>query len=53
MKTITIRNLCQRPHWDAEAHGRWQKKISGGKISRSDAALAKSRADRVLAGKRK
>jgi len=43
----------KRPRWDAEAHARWQKKVSGGKISRSDAALARSRADRISTGKRK
>ena len=43
----------KRPRWDADAHARWQKKVSGGKISRSDAALAQSRADRVFTGKRK
>lgn len=44
---------ARRPRWDAEAHGRWQKKVSGGKFSRSDAALAESRADRVFTGKHK
>jgi antitoxin (DNA-binding transcriptional repressor) of toxin-antitoxin stability system len=43
----------KRPRWDADAHARWQKKVSGGTISRSDAALAQSRADRVFTGKRK
>lgn len=43
----------KRPRWNVEAHARWQRKISGGKISRSDAALAEGRADRVFAGKRK
>jgi antitoxin (DNA-binding transcriptional repressor) of toxin-antitoxin stability system len=42
-----------RPRWDVEAHARWQKKVSGGALSRSEVALAQSRADRVLAGKRK
>jgi antitoxin (DNA-binding transcriptional repressor) of toxin-antitoxin stability system len=42
----------QRPRWDREAHARWQKKVSGGKLSRSDAALAESRADRVFTGRR-
>lgn len=37
-----------RPRWDAKAHAEWQKKISGGHISRSDDALAESRADRVF-----
>jgi antitoxin (DNA-binding transcriptional repressor) of toxin-antitoxin stability system len=26
---------ARRPRWDAEAHGRWQKKVSGGKFSRT------------------
>ena len=46
-------NENKRPRWDAAAHSRWQKKVSGGKTSRSDAALAQSRADRVFTGKRK
>jgi len=46
-------NDRKRPRWDADAHARWQKKVSGGKISRSDAALAQSRADRIFTGKRK
>jgi antitoxin (DNA-binding transcriptional repressor) of toxin-antitoxin stability system len=36
----------QRPRWNAEEHARWQKKAAGGRISRSDTALADSRADR-------
>ena len=43
----------KRPRWDPEAHARWQRKVSGGKISRSDEALAQSRADRVLMRKGK
>jgi antitoxin (DNA-binding transcriptional repressor) of toxin-antitoxin stability system len=43
----------KRPRWDAEAHARWQKKVSGGKTFRSDEALARSRADRPLIRKRK
>jgi len=43
----------KRPRWDAEAHARWQKKVSGGRISRSDAALAQARAGRVFTSKRK
>jgi antitoxin (DNA-binding transcriptional repressor) of toxin-antitoxin stability system len=35
-----------RPRWDAQAHARWQKRVSRGNISRSDAALARSRAER-------
>lgn len=38
----------KRPRWDPEAHARWQRKVSGGKLSRSDAALAAGRADRVI-----
>jgi antitoxin (DNA-binding transcriptional repressor) of toxin-antitoxin stability system len=41
----------KRPRWNMEDHARWQKKVSKGKISRSDAALAESRADRVFTGK--
>jgi antitoxin (DNA-binding transcriptional repressor) of toxin-antitoxin stability system len=43
----------RRPRWDAKAHARSQKKISGGKISRSDASPAESRADRISTKKRK
>jgi antitoxin (DNA-binding transcriptional repressor) of toxin-antitoxin stability system len=43
----------RRPRWDVEEHARWQKKVSGGKVWCSDAALAQSRADRVLIRKRK
>jgi antitoxin (DNA-binding transcriptional repressor) of toxin-antitoxin stability system len=42
----------KRPRWDPEAHARWQEKVSRGKISRSDEALARSRADRPLIRKR-
>jgi antitoxin (DNA-binding transcriptional repressor) of toxin-antitoxin stability system len=53
-KLVRVSNAAvKRPRWDVEAHARWQKKISGGKISRSDAALAESRADRVFTRKRK
>ncbi len=38
----------KRPRWDPEAHARWQRKVSGGKISSSDEALAQARAERVL-----
>jgi antitoxin (DNA-binding transcriptional repressor) of toxin-antitoxin stability system len=38
----------KRPRWDAKKHARWQKRVARGKISRSDDALAESRADRVL-----
>jgi antitoxin (DNA-binding transcriptional repressor) of toxin-antitoxin stability system len=40
-----------RPRWDPAEHARWQKKVAGGKMSRSDSALAKSRADRVFIDK--
>jgi len=43
----------KRPRWNAEEHARWQKKVCGGKMSSSDAALARSRADRILASKHK
>ncbi len=43
----------KRPRWDMEEHARWQKKVSGGQISRSDTALAQSRANRVFTGKHK
>ena len=43
----------KRPRWDAEAHARWQRKVAGGRISRSDAALAQSRADRRFDSKGK
>jgi len=44
---------AKRPRWDPEEHARWQKRVAGGKLSRSDAALAASRADRTLTTKRK
>ena len=43
----------QRPRWDAEEHARWQKKVCGGKMSSSDAALARSHAGRRFAAKGK
>ncbi len=36
----------KRARWNPEEHARWQKKVSGGKLSRSDAALASARAER-------
>ncbi|HEX4263054.1 MAG TPA: hypothetical protein VH597_01840 [Verrucomicrobiae bacterium] len=48
-----VAEIDSRPHWDPEAHARWQKKVAGGKISRSDEALSHARADRILIGKRK
>ena len=38
----------ERPRWDREEHARWQSKVARGKISNSDEALARSRADRVF-----
>jgi antitoxin (DNA-binding transcriptional repressor) of toxin-antitoxin stability system len=43
----------QRPRWNPQEHARWQERVSGGKVSSSDAALAESRAERVFAKKRK
>lgn len=44
---------AQRPRWNPETHARWQKKVSGGRLSRSDAALSESRSDRVFTPRRK
>jgi antitoxin (DNA-binding transcriptional repressor) of toxin-antitoxin stability system len=44
---------ARRTRWNVKTHARWQQRISGGKTSRSDEALAKSRADRVFSGKLK
>jgi antitoxin (DNA-binding transcriptional repressor) of toxin-antitoxin stability system len=43
----------ERPRWNAAEHARWQKKVCSGKISRSDVALAESRADRTFSTKGK
>jgi hypothetical protein len=43
----------QRPHWDPQAHASWQRKVSGGKVVRTDDILARNRADRPLISKRK
>jgi len=43
----------RRSRWNPEEHARWQRRVSGGKLSRSDAALAAARADRALTTKRK
>ena len=43
----------RRPRWNPEEHGRWQRKVSGGRFSRSDAALQDARAERVFASQRK
>ena len=37
-----------RRRWDSRAHALWQKKVSAGKLSRSDAALARARSDRAF-----
>ena len=42
----------KRRRWDPEAHARWQRKVSGGKLSRSDLALAAARAERPLGAKK-
>ena len=39
---------ARRPRWDPKAHARWQRKVSGGKISRSDAGLEAARAERTF-----
>lgn len=44
---------CQRPRWNAEEHAQWQKKVCGGKISQSNAALAQNRSERALTRKSK
>ncbi len=44
---------AKRRRWDPEEHARWQRKISGGKLSSSDARLAAARADRPFTGKRR
>jgi hypothetical protein len=43
----------KRARWNLQEHARWQRKISGGKLSRSDAALARARADRTFTTVRK
>jgi antitoxin (DNA-binding transcriptional repressor) of toxin-antitoxin stability system len=43
----------RRSRWDPEEHARWQRKVSGGKLSRSDAALAASRAERDFGARAK
>jgi antitoxin (DNA-binding transcriptional repressor) of toxin-antitoxin stability system len=44
---------AKRPRWNVKAHARWQKKVSGGKISSSDAALQVSREERAFRTKPK
>jgi hypothetical protein len=41
-----LAGTTKRPRWNREAHARWQKRVGGGKLSSSDAALAESRSDR-------
>jgi len=43
----------RRSRWNPEEHARWQRKVSGGRLSRSDAALAAARADRAFTTRRK
>lgn len=38
----------RRSRWNPQEHARWQRKVSGGKLSRSDAALTAGRADRAF-----
>jgi antitoxin (DNA-binding transcriptional repressor) of toxin-antitoxin stability system len=45
--------VSKRSRWNPEEHGRWQRKVSGGKLSRSDAALGSARAERVFTIRRK
>jgi antitoxin (DNA-binding transcriptional repressor) of toxin-antitoxin stability system len=44
---------AKRARWDMHEHARWQKKVSGGKVSRSDAALTASRAERTFRSKQR
>jgi len=39
---------AQRSRWNPEEHARWQRKVSGGKLSHRDAPLQADRAERVL-----
>jgi antitoxin (DNA-binding transcriptional repressor) of toxin-antitoxin stability system len=41
----------KRKRWDPEAHARWQRKVSGGVLPRSEGALSKAREDRKFNGK--
>jgi antitoxin (DNA-binding transcriptional repressor) of toxin-antitoxin stability system len=43
----------KRKKWDPEEHARWQRKISGGKLTSSDKRFAEDRADRVFRALRK
>ena len=42
-----------RPRWNPEEHARWQRQVSGGKLSHGDAELATARADRAFTTKGK
>jgi hypothetical protein len=42
------KDIRRRRRWDVKAHARWQKKVSGRKLARSEAALSQSREDRLL-----
>jgi len=42
-----------RSRWDPEEHARWQREVSGGRFSRSDPALAATRAERSFPTRRK
>jgi antitoxin (DNA-binding transcriptional repressor) of toxin-antitoxin stability system len=46
-----VPTAARRPRWDPEEHARWQRKVSGGKLSRSDTALQDDRADRTFTTK--
>jgi antitoxin (DNA-binding transcriptional repressor) of toxin-antitoxin stability system len=53
-KLVRVSTIAdKRPRWNVDEHARWQKRVSGGKVSRSDAALAASRAERTFGRKRK
>lgn len=43
----------QRSRWNPEEPARWQRKVSDGKLSHSDAALASGRAERAFTTRRK
>jgi antitoxin (DNA-binding transcriptional repressor) of toxin-antitoxin stability system len=42
----------RRSRWNPEEHARWQRRVSGGKLSRSDAALEVDRADHTFTTRR-
>jgi antitoxin (DNA-binding transcriptional repressor) of toxin-antitoxin stability system len=44
---------ANRPRWNPREHALWQTKVSRGKISNSNAALAQSRAERNFGSKGK